>query len=183
MSRSIPAAILNALAQPSVELFYAIELNFSTAPVRLWTGFGDRLIDGENYIGAGTLLSISGIEEVADLSAKGITLTLSGVDVSLVSLALQEPYQGRAGRVLFGVAGVNDFVEVFAGLMDVMTLQEDGSSATIQLTVESKLVTLQRPNIRRYTSENQKLRYSTDTFFDYVEQLQDKEIAWGRKIA
>jgi hypothetical protein len=183
MSHTVPAAILSALAGESVELFYAIELNFSTAPVRLWTGFGNRTIGGQTYAGAGTLLSISGIEEVADLSAKGITLTLSGVDVSLVSLALQEPYQGRSARVLFGVAGVDDFVEVFAGLMDVMTLQEDGTSATIELTVESKLVTLQRPNIRRYTSESQKLRYPTDTFFDYVEQLQDKEIAWGRKIS
>lgn len=183
MSRTVPAAILAALAGESVELFYAVEMNFSTAPVRLWTGFGNRTIDGQTYIGAGTLLSISGIEEVADLSAKGIVLTLSGVDTSLISLALQEPYQGRSARVLLGVAGVNDFVEVFAGLMDVMTLQEDGTSATIELTVESKLVTLQRPNVRRYTSESHKLRYPTDTFFDYVEQLQDKEIAWGRKIA
>lgn len=183
MSRSIPSAIATALAQESVELFYAVEMNFSTAPVRLWTGFGERTIDGQTYIGAGTLLSISGIEEIADLSAKGITLTLSGVDVSLVSLALQEPYQGRSARVLFGASGVSDFVEVFAGLMDVMTLQEDGTTATIELTVESKLVTLQRPNTRRYTSENHKLRHPTDTFFDYVEQLQDKEIAWGRTIA
>jgi hypothetical protein len=111
MSRTVPAAILSALAGESVELFYAIELNFSTAPVRLWTGFGNRTIGGQTYAGAGTLLSISGIEEVADLSAKGITLTLSGVDVSLVSLALQEPYQGRSARVLFGVAGVDEFVE------------------------------------------------------------------------
>lgn len=233
MSRTVPAAILSALAGESVELFYAVEMDFSTAPVRLWTGFGDRAIGdtiaanqiqiGQKYviqsvgttnftligaasntvglsfvatgvgtgtgtvkfayIGAGTILSISGIEEAADLSAKGIVLTLSGVDTSLISLALQEPYQGRSARVLLGVTGVNDFVEVFAGLMDVMTLQENGTSATIELTVESKLVTLQRPNVRRYTSQSQKLRYPTDTFFDYVEQLQDKEIAWGRKIA
>lgn len=183
MSRSVPAGIISALAGETVQLFYAIELNFSTAPVRLWTGFSERTIDGQTYIGAGTLLAISGIEEVADLSAKGITLTLSGVDVSLVSLALQEPYQGRSARILFGETSVSDFVEVFAGIMDVITPQEDGTTATIELTVESKMVTLQRPNIRRYTSQNQKLRYPTDTFFDYVEQLQDKEIAWGRKIA
>ena len=183
MSRTIPSGILTALAQDSVELFYAIELNFSTSPVRIWTGFGDKTIDGQTYIGAGSLLSISGIEEAADLSAKGITITLSAVNASIVSLAISEPYQGRNARVLMGVTGVNDFVEVFAGLMDIMTIQEDGTTATIELTVESKLVTLQRPNIRRYTAESHKLRYPTDTFFDYVEQLQDKEIAWGRKIS
>lgn len=182
MSRTIPSAILTALAQESVELFYAIELSFSSSTVRLWTGFGNRVIDGQTYIGAGTLLSISGIEEVADLSAKGVTLTLSGIDATLVSAALQEPYQGRSARILFGATDVNDFVEVFSGLMDVMTIQEDGTTAKIELTVESKLVTLQRPNVRRYTSESHKLRYPSDTFFDYVEQLQDKEIAWGRTI-
>lgn len=183
MSRTLPAGMAAALAGESVTLFYAVELLFDSGAIRVWTGFGDKTINSETYTGAGYLLNIDGIAEVADLSAKGITLTLSGVDVSLVSLALQEPYQGRSARVLFGVNGVNDFVEVFAGLMDVMVFQEDGTRATIELTVESKLVTLQRPNIRRYTSESQKLRYPTDTFFDYVEQLQDKEIAWGRKIA
>lgn len=183
MSRSIPAAILTALAQETVEPFYAVEMNFDAGAVRLWTGYGDRTIDGQTYTGSGNLLGITGIEEAADLSAKGITLSLSGIDTSIVSLALQEPYQGRTARVLFGVAGVNDHVEVFSGLMDVMTIQEDGSTATIELTVESKLVTLQRPNVRRYTSESHKLRYPSDTFFDFVEQLQDKEVAWGRSIS
>lgn len=182
MSRSIPSGILSALSQPTIEPFYAVELKFSSGTVRMWTGYGDRTIDGETYIGTGNLLNINGIEETADLSAKGITITLSGVDTSLISLALQEPYQGREARVLFGVMGVSDYVEVFAGLMDVMTHEDDGTSARITLTVESKLVTLQRPNIRRYTSENHKLRYAGDTFFDFVEQLQDKEIAWGRTI-
>jgi len=183
MTRSIPSAIATALAQESVELFYAVEMVFDTSTLRLWTGFGNRTIDGKTYIGTGKVLSISGIEEVADLSAKGITLTLSGVDAALVSLALQEPYQGRPARVLMGVTTVDDFVEAFAGLMDVMSIQEDGETATIELTVESKLVTLQRPNGWRYTSENHKLRHPSDTFFDTVEQLQDKEIAWGRMIA
>ena len=183
MSRTIPAAILTALSQESVEPFYAVELKFSAGTVRFWTGYGDRTIDGQTYTGTGNLLNISGIEEVADLSAKGITLTLSGIDTALVSLALQEPYQGREARVLFGVVGVSDYVEVFAGLMDVMTIQEDGTTATIELTVESKLVSLQRPNMRRYTSESHKARYPGDTFFDFVEQLQDKEIAWGRTIS
>jgi len=183
MSRTVPAAILTALAQETVEPFYAVEMNFDAGAVRLWTGYGDRTIGGQTYTGSGNLLNISGIEEAADLSAKGITLSLSGIDTSIVSLALQEPYQGRTARVLFGVAGVSDYVEVFRGIMDVMTIQEDGSTATIELTVESKLVTLQRPNVRRYTSESHKLRYPSDTFFDFVEQLQDKEVAWGRSIS
>ena len=79
MSRTIPAAILAALSQESVEPFYAVELKFSAGTVRFWTGYGDRTIDGQTYTGTGNLLNISGIEEVADLSAKGITVPMVGL--------------------------------------------------------------------------------------------------------
>ena len=75
MSRTIPSAILTALAQPEVQPFYAVEFLFDTEPVRLWTGYGDRTIDGETYLGAGSLLNISGLEEAGDMSAKGVSVT------------------------------------------------------------------------------------------------------------
>lgn len=103
MSRTVPSAILTALAQPEVEPFYAIEIDLDSGPLRLWTGYGDRTIDGETYTGGGTLMGIEGLEEVADLSAKAVTLTLSGMPASVVSLALQEPYQRRKVRILWGV--------------------------------------------------------------------------------
>ena len=174
MSRTIPAAIVTALSQKEVSPFYALEMNFDTAPVRLWTGFGDRTIDGETYLGAGGLLAIQGIEEIADLSAKGVTVSLSGISSGIISLALQEPYQGREARVLFGVVGVG-------GIMDVMTIQHSGDKANVELSIESKLIALQRANIRRYTSESQKLRFNNDSFFNFVEKMVDKELIWGRK--
>lgn len=183
MARTVPSAILTALAQPTVQPFYAIELLFDTAPVRLWTGYGDRTIDGDTYTGSGGLLGISGLEEAGDLSAKGVTLTLSGISSSIISLALAEPYQGRSCRILFGVTNVNSFVEVFSGLMDVMTIEDSGETSSIALTVESKLVALERAVIRRYTHESQQALFAGDTFFSFVTDLQDKEIVWGRKTA
>jgi hypothetical protein len=179
MSRTVPAAILTALAQPEVQPFYAIEFNFDTAPVYFWTGYGNREIGGNTYLGTGNLLNIGGLEEAADLSAKSVTITLSGVPSDIVSLALSEPYQRRTCRILFGVQNVNAIVEVFSGVMNTMTIQ-DGTS-TIELLVESKLVELERAKIRRYTHESQQARYPNDTFFSYVTALQDKDVIWGRK--
>lgn len=183
MARTVPSAILTALLQPTVQPFYAIELLFDTAPLRIWTGYGDRTIGGQTYTGAGALLNIGGLEEAGDLSAKGVTLTLSGISSSIVSLALNEPYQGRSCRILFGVVNVNDSVELFSGLMDVMTIEDSGETSTITLTVESKLVALERPVVRRYTHESQQALYPGDTFFSFVTDLQDKEIVWGRAKA
>jgi hypothetical protein len=102
MSRTVPAALLTALAQPQVQPFYAVEMAFDSGTVRLWTGYGERTINGETYVGAGTLLNIDGLSEVADLSARAITIRLSGIASELVSLALQEAYQRRRCRVYFG---------------------------------------------------------------------------------
>ena len=214
MTRGIPSEMADILAGNRVSLFYAVEALFDSGAIRLWTGHGDRVIGGETYTGAGYLLSVSGMEESNDLSAKGAKVRLSGNISSLVSLALQEPFQNRRAKIIFGVerqpvsgwvlengrwkdAGVWDdtaywrddasgifyTVEVFAGIMDKMSMKTGGTDATIDLTIESKYVSLQRANVRRYTPENHKLRHPSDTFFDWVPSLQDKEIAWGRKTS
>jgi hypothetical protein len=180
MSRTVPAALLNALAQPEVRPFYAVEMLFDSGDVRVWTGFGDRTIDGETYIGAGSLLNIEGLGEVSDLSAKSITITLSGVNASLLSLALQEPYQRRKCRVLFGAVDVDEFVEVFSGQLNMMQIEDTPEISSISVLVDSKLVELERASNRRYTSVDQKSRYAGDTFFDFVSDIQDAEIVWGR---
>ncbi len=201
MTRSLPAQMVTDLAADEVTLFYAVELQFDGGTVRLWTGHGDITIggywvdddtwddtqtwsEGETFTGSGTLLSISGIDEASDLSAKGASITLTGLSSTIISAALQEPYQGRIAKIYIGTDnnGSLSQVETFAGLIDVMTIADDGQVVTVEVTVESTLINLQRPNIRRYTSENHKLRHPGDTFFDFVEKLQDKEIAWGRKI-
>ena len=181
MSRTVPVGLLTALAQPEVQPFYAVEMAFDSGTVRLWTGYGDRTIGGQTYVGAGSLLNIQDLAEVADLSAKAITISLSGVAVALVSLALQEPYQRRVCRVYFGTIDVANVVEVFSGQLNTMNIEDSGEASTITVVVDSKLVELERASNRRYTRESQRSRYSDDKFFDYVAKLQDREIVWGRK--
>lgn len=182
MTRSTPASLLTALSQPEVEPFYAVEMDFDSSPVRFWTGYGDRTINSQSYTGTGNLLSISGLEEVNDLSAKRITLQLSGVSAGLVSLALQEPYQRRECKIYFGTTDTSTPIEVFSGLMDVMTIEDGGDTSTISLTVESKLVRLEKASNWRYTEANHQSRHSGDTFFSYLSGLQDRDIVWGREV-
>ena len=180
MTRTVPAALLTALSQPEVYPFYAVEMMFDSAPVRFWTGYGDRTIGADTYLGAGNLMGISGLEEVNDLSAKNINLTLSGVPQDLVSLALQEPYQRRNCKVYFGTTDTTTPIEVFSGLMNTMSIEDSGSSSVITLTVESKLIRLDKAANWRYTEANHQSRHAGDTFFSYVADLQDKDILWGR---
>lgn len=180
MTRSLAAGFQTALINNHVDLFYAVEMVFDSGTIRLWTGIGNRTIGGQVYTGTGSLLNIEGLDEASDMGAKSATITLSGVDSSLVSLALQEPYQGRACRIYLGITTTTDVATCFSGAMDVMTIQDSGETSTIAITVESRMARLDRPIVFRYTSESQKDRYAGDTFFDWVAKLADKSISWGR---
>ena len=181
MSRTVPAAILTALGQKQVEPFYAIEIDLDSGPLRLWTGRGERTIESNVYTGGGAFIGIEGLEEVADLSAKNITLTLTGIDSSVVAKALTEPYQRRQVRVLWGVRNISDVVEVFAGSLNTMPIEDGPETSTIAVTVDSKLVELEKASNRRYTSESHKSRNPGDTFFDFVTKIQDKQVVFENK--
>jgi len=186
MSRTVPAALLTALDGDEIEVFYAVDLAFDSGNMRLWTGYGDKTISSQTYTGTGNLLTIDGLEEVSDLSARGTTLTLNGLDSTIVSYALTEEYQGRLVTIYWGVG--SNTVEIFSGYMDKMTIQDAGETSTISLTVESRLIALERVNVRRYTRESHaavrtaKGLTGSDTFFDWTTQLQDKQIVWGREV-
>jgi len=69
--------------------------------------------------------------------------------------------------------------QIFAGYMDTMNIEESADTCTIQLTVENKLITLERAKVARYTSAYQKSLYPDDKGLDFIEDMQDKQISWG----
>ena len=205
MSRDLSTGVSDALEQDVIYPFTAVELQFDgNNVVRLWTGVGTLVFGGNSWTGAGELLDISSIEETSDISAKGATVTLSGVPSSVLSLALSEPYQGRVGKIYLGLFMIGklekesgDYIllqdgsrieletqetsltEVFSGFMDRMTIDEQAESSTIGLSLENKLVTLERPRTARYSHEFQRTIDSTDKGLEYVESIQLKEFVWG----
>jgi hypothetical protein len=208
MSRDLSTNTIDNISQDVVYPFFATELKFDgDNTLRLWTGQGTLVLeDGTSWVGTGNLLNISAIEETSELAVKGATLTLSGVPSEVLSLALSEPYQGRVCNIYFGTFSQGSilqesssyillqdgsrinlettdkgFNEIFSGYMDQMNIEESGETSTIQLLVENKLVDLERARVARFTSGYQKSIYAGDLGLDFVEDLQDKQISWGRK--
>lgn len=182
-TRDITTVLENALDDEVVKPFFAIEMFFDGDTVRAWTGVGDATIDGNTYSGTGRLLDISQIEETSELAARGATVQLTGVDSSLLSLAIQTPYQGRVCNIYFGIASgttYSNLTQIFSGYMDEMNISEGPETATIELKVENRLIDLERQRIRRYSSEYQKSQYPGDKGFDFVEAIQGKPVLWGR---
>ena len=185
-SREIPTVVVDSLDDDVFYPFFAVELLFDgDQTLRLWTGTGTLDYQGQDWYGTGSLLQFDSVEETTEIAAKGASLTLSGVPQEVLSLALTQPYQGRKANIYFGnfTTGTSaaNLTQIFSGYMDQMNIEEGPDTCTVQLTLENKLVDLERPRVARFTSAYQKTVYSGDLGLDFVEDLQDKEIVWGRK--
>lgn len=133
------------------------------------------------YTGTSNLMGLGGVTEVTDLSAQSAQLTFNGITSDILSLALSEPYQRRECIIYFGVgSGPFYMTEVFSGEIDTLSISDSAETSTITLSVSSRLIKLDRANVRKYTSENHKSRYPNETFFDAVAAIQDQSIVWGR---
>ena len=208
MSRDLSANTIEAINEDTVHPFFAVELMFDGDNVlRMWTGQGTLVLaDGTEWAGAGTLLNISTVEETSELAVKGATITLTGIPSEVISLALSQPYQGRVCNIYFGTFTTGNILQensdyillqdgskievqstskglnsIFSGYMDQMNIEESAETSTISVTVENRLVDLERARVARYTSGYQKSIYPDDLGLDFIEDLQDKQIAWGRK--
>ena len=171
----------SGFSDASLTAFMAVEMFFTSGTVRLWNGIGDLTFDSNTYSGTGQLLSISNIEEAAEIGAKGITLGLSGINSTILSYALNENYQYKNIKIHVGTidGATVDSYQIFSGRMDVMTIDENGETCNITLSAENRLIDLERPRVRRYTSEDQKSLHPNDKGFDFVNSLQEAEIKWG----
>lgn len=210
MSRTLDASIISALSSGDIEPFFAFKMEFDTTTLLLYTGLGTITIGSDTYTGVGSLLSFTNVEESADIGAKKVTITLSGIPSTNLSLALTEPYQGREVTILFGIRNANvvylidengDFIlteqgglidvtdstepnassTLFVGYIDQMDITEGPETSSISVVLESKLLELERSRVLRYTSAIQKALYTGDKGFDFVDELQGQTFNWGRK--
>jgi hypothetical protein len=76
---------------------------------------------------------------------------------------------------------IADVYTLFKGKMDVLNITESGDTSTISLKIESRLISFEHPLNRLYTLEDQQVDFSSDVGFEFINDLQDKEIIWGKK--
>jgi hypothetical protein len=185
MSRDITPGFAIALANQDLRPLLFFEGQFASGWVRLWSGLGEISWNGQIWSGAGTLLGLGSIEETGEVVAGGTAISLSGVPLDLVQMAIAEAQQGLPGRVWLGLRAedgsiIADPVQAFSGRLDVPEIKDDADSCTITISYESRLIDLTVPRTWRYTHESQQVLYPGDLGFEYVTAIQDREITWGR---
>lgn len=183
MTRTITAGMVTELTAGSLRPITLVKFEFDSGDVNFWDGVGDLSWSGDTYVGSGNLLAISPVIESERIVANGVEFSLSGYPASLISVALDEDYQGRAVSMWRGAFDASkgiiaDPILLFGGIMDVMKIDEAGDTAIVSVLAESQLRSLTRPSARKWTDMDQKVNYPDDDGFREIPQVQDDSVEW-----
>ena len=76
-TRDISQSTIDSLDEDVLYPFFAVELLFDgDQTLRLWTGYGTLVYQGQEWYGTGSFLQIDSVEETTEIAAKGASITL-----------------------------------------------------------------------------------------------------------
>ena len=187
MARNLHSDFDTAVQAAEIHPSLLCKIETSGGDLLVWTGAGELVYGGDTYLGTGNFMGISQVSERTDLSANGVSFSLSGIPSAFISTALGQVQHGRPCQLWMALlnistrALINNPYELFAGFSDVTVITEQAQTSTISIMAENRLVDLERPRIRRYTDEDQKsdTANALDIGFEFVPKLQDKTVKFG----
>jgi hypothetical protein len=184
MSRNISTPMLAGITSSFIRPAIMADLTFRSGTQYVWTGPIDLVWNAQTYRGIGSLGTVGNIAEGTQVRADGTSISLSGIDPALLSDSLNDIQVGAPAVLYFALVDATLTIigtpyVIFRGKVDKPTINPGLETFTISLALESPLTNLQRPNLRRYTSADQRLYYPDDTGFAWVELLNDIALRWG----
>lgn len=185
MPRSISPAFLAALTGQSLYPAIMVMITLATGPIYMWTGYNPITWNGVTWTGVGSMLEVSTIEDGANIEARGVSVSLSGIDPLLLPQALNEFQIGLPAIIYFAAANgeggalIDSPVIAWSGRTDQPTISVDQSTATIALALESVLMDMNTPVPYRYTHVDQTRFFPGDMGMLWVNSIQSVPIYWG----
>lgn len=181
MSRaSVDAGTLAALVAANVKLFVLVELAFDSGRVYLCDLAFPVVWSGNTYQPTAGIGTVEPVTET-DAEARGIAFTLSGVPAANIAAALTEEVQGREALVRLAIVDNTTLrvdPTVWRGVMDLMTLDDNGSEPVIRVTAEHQMIAWQQPSGALFSDAEQQARFAGDKAFEYAAQIAEATIVW-----
>lgn len=147
------------------------------------------LAETRNFEGSGTLISISDIPGVANLTVQTISVVMNQIDAAVENIV--RGYDLKQGQVevyrgLFSPLTrqlVAPAVNRFIGFVDEIEIKtpKEGEEGSVTLTCASHSHEFTRYNPSTRSHEDQKLRDPSDDFFVDASTVGDWEFFWGAK--
>jgi hypothetical protein len=180
-----------ALKGTTVHLAVLVEMQFLSKTVRLWTGDGRIEVAGEIWDGAGAGASIEGLDGLRDTDSNAVTFGLSGVDPSILSIALGErtdvakqPVYVWAQLFQPDMSLIGARIPLWWGRMQRMRIKSEGATddqgelRQIFLEAENPWLSRSRPENGNYSDAEQNRRSPGDKFCRFTGRQRDKPLTW-----
>lgn len=195
MSKSVP--VLGPIIKANhAALVNLIEMDTqpyggSVTTYRFCTGWYQLDWGGFTYTASGNIIEIDPIEETLQNKATGAVFTISGVDPSSRSLALdaQYSYPGRPVRIYLAGLSASYAIQAvdlrFSGFIDKMTIIDKGGlgagNTVVKITCENKLVRLRQADGSRMSDEQQRKLHPGDTAFRHLVNMRERVLTFTSK--
>ncbi|PHS21998.1 MAG: hypothetical protein COA84_14040 [Robiginitomaculum sp.] len=167
-----------------------LSLDLTKAPAgtvhRLTSNSFDVLYNGNNYSAVGDLLNFEDIENMAELTSIGTTLSLSGIDPAYrIEIDnggfLNAPIDISIAQLPANTNIVPDGTAAYfhRGTCDTPNTEIDYESGTMSINIGTRSVfgNLDKvPDLCRTSQSSHKARHAGDDFFKYVASIAQEEI-------
>lgn len=183
MARELDGTYAGGLSAPVIMPIRLVMLTFASMVKYVWSGVGTLSWNGNDFGGVGSLGQVGTITEGVNVEANGTTVSLSGIDPTLLSECLTDIQIGAPARIWRGLwsngALYGTPYQTFRGYVDKPVINISAETLAITLSLESRIVNLGRASYRRYTAADQHLQYPNDCGFDWIEEIQDIALKTG----
>lgn len=183
----LPSVVREIAAGNRVAAAMLFEFEFQSGTQRYSDGKGRLQIDGEEWLGLGEMLSVSGLEQSVGMSAPQATFTLSGVDAFLLNVAANGSSEATGRPCCVYVqflkpdgTPLDNKIALWPGIMDTVALSAGVGRQTISLTAETLFVDRVRAPWGLQTDTDQQARWPGDRGFEFTPSLIFKTVNWLR---
>ena len=185
---SLTSGQQDEVEKPVSRVVYFVELQFLSATSYWCSAYQTITWDGHDWLGAGSISSISEVEESESIEATSLSFTLNIADPAILALAVGDvsEYRGRPAKMYFcpldeTFVMVDTPVLCWNGIMDMVAVGTEGETGQIILKCETAAYGLKRrPNLRMNAAQHKKLNPS-DLGFDYLSDLIANPQLWLSK--
>ena len=188
MARGLSSSVKTELTTGNIAPVHLIDLNFSTPQYLTDCSFNlTSSISGTSrtYTASGHILNIGNAQEGSKPIKNSFNLTLSGVDQSFVSIALNENIINSTVQLYRAFlnssnAIISDPFLLFDGFIDQYSIEDDTTTSLIGLNITSHWGNFEKVSGRRTSDTSQQRFFSGDKGFEFS-ALTVQDIRWGRE--
>jgi len=188
MSRTLTTAVKNQLATNDIRPVHLISIGFGT-PVYLTDSSYPLTssISGTSrtYTASDFLMGFSEFSELSDITKASVKLTLSGANLTYISVVLNENITNVPVTIYRGLLdSSNDIIAdpflLYSGVVESFSIGENSKSSSLTLSVASHWADFDKKNGRKTNNTSQKRFFSTDVGMEFASELTN-DIKWGRE--